>query len=315
MFSKAERWRLTSPGPSSPGPAAYSPVFTTRRAPAFSCGPSQQRHKTKQAGGEADIQERTAKDIAIATGGCQTSGGRRVSQSLLCILEGLRGGCKAPLSERLLIEPGLEDKDREGLRAEAQLLYSLQQAGGCQWVKKAIGITCDEDVVCGILLELLADNLRARSLCADFTPAELLNAFADACKASRFLHQHLVSHNDIKPSNLAKSKVGESFKVIDFDAARQLKDWNQRCSQFAGTLFFASPECLPLQNDCHTLGLSFADELATDDRLGRDKVAGMLDLSLCSCAKHQCRQPWLPCGGNVPSHQVQAKGRGVGEKG
>ena len=80
------------------------------------------------------------------------------------------------------------------------------------------------------------------------------------CDGLKFLHELGIIHRDIKPSNLILQ--GEKIRLIDFDAARQVKSDKNEDTIFLGTKNYAPPEQYgygqtDARSDIFTLGVTF----------------------------------------------------------
>lgn len=63
----------------------------------------------------------------------------------------------------------------------------------------------------------------------------------ELCEVVGFLHSHQILHRDIKPSNLLVGEDGH-IRLIDFDAAREIREEQDSDTRLLGTRGFAPPE-------------------------------------------------------------------------
>lgn len=89
---------------------------------------------------------------------------------------------------------------------------------------------------------VVEEYIRGRSLSgADLSEKQLVNAVKELCSVLGFLHERGVIHRDIKPSNIMLAEDGH-IRLIDFDAARLLKDDLAQDTRRLGTRGYAPPE-------------------------------------------------------------------------
>lgn len=74
-----------------------------------------------------------------------------------------------------------------------------------------------------------------------YTPKGAAEVGKGVCSALSALHQLNIIHRDIKPENVMIDSIG-NVKLIDFDAARIFKSYQQQDTSFIGTAGFAAPE-------------------------------------------------------------------------
>ena len=75
----------------------------------------------------------------------------------------------------------------------------------------------------------------------EFSEQTVINFALELCDCLKILHARKILHRDIKPSNLFLTDNGE-LKLIDFDAGRVAKTFQQSDTQIIGTPGFAPPE-------------------------------------------------------------------------
>ncbi len=75
----------------------------------------------------------------------------------------------------------------------------------------------------------------------ELSEKQLLNAVKELCSVLEYLHGKNIIHRDIKPSNIILAKDGH-IRLIDFDAARMLRDALEQDTKLLGTRGYAPPE-------------------------------------------------------------------------
>ncbi|MDO4292713.1 MAG: serine/threonine-protein kinase [Eubacteriales bacterium] len=76
---------------------------------------------------------------------------------------------------------------------------------------------------------------------AGLTEKQIVAALQELCSVLEYLHRHGIIHRDIKPSNIIWAKDGH-IRLIDYDAARLMKEDADRDTVFLGTRGYAPPE-------------------------------------------------------------------------
>lgn len=74
-----------------------------------------------------------------------------------------------------------------------------------------------------------------------FTEKQAVQALTQLCGALKALHRVGIIHRDIKPSNIVLGKDGY-IRLIDFDAARLMKEYQSHDTGYLGTIGYAPPE-------------------------------------------------------------------------
>ena len=77
------------------------------------------------------------------------------------------------------------------------------------------------------------------------TPQEATRLILTLCSGLTLLHQHGILHRDIKPSNIMEPPGASSsglYRLIDFDAARIVKEGHEEDTRLLGTKGYAPPE-------------------------------------------------------------------------
>ncbi|MDE7302009.1 MAG: protein kinase, partial [Oscillospiraceae bacterium] len=78
-------------------------------------------------------------------------------------------------------------------------------------------------------------------LTANLDEKQVIRAMVQLCAALDFIHGLGIVHRDIKPSNILLSEDG-NICLIDFEAARFVRDDKDRDTRYLGTDGFAPPE-------------------------------------------------------------------------
>ncbi|MBD5140946.1 MAG: serine/threonine protein kinase [Ruminococcus sp.] len=78
-------------------------------------------------------------------------------------------------------------------------------------------------------------------LTANLDEKQIIRAMVQLCAALDFIHGLGIVHRDIKPSNILLSEDG-SIRLIDFEAARFVRDGKDKDTRYLGTDGFAPPE-------------------------------------------------------------------------
>ncbi|MFI3200122.1 MAG: serine/threonine-protein kinase [Eubacteriales bacterium] len=89
--------------------------------------------------------------------------------------------------------------------------------------------------------------------------------FLELCEVLQFLHNHNILHRDIKPSNMLLGEDGH-IRLIDFDAARQVKEMSESDTILLGTRGYAPPEQYgfsqtDIRADIYALGVTLKELL------------------------------------------------------
>lgn len=78
-------------------------------------------------------------------------------------------------------------------------------------------------------------------LSANLDEKQVIHAMLQLCSALDFIHGLGIVHRDIKPSNILLDKDG-NIRLIDFEAARFIRDSKDKDTHYLGTDGFAPPE-------------------------------------------------------------------------
>lgn len=89
---------------------------------------------------------------------------------------------------------------------------------------------------------ILEEHIEGQSLGAvELSDKQVCNVIKELCTVLEFLHEKGIIHRDIKPSNIIFAKDGH-IRLIDFDAARMVKDNLEQDTRLLGTRGYAPPE-------------------------------------------------------------------------
>ena len=119
---------------------------------------------------------------------------------------------------------------------ESQLLKKLMEIE-CPFVTKTLDYGEDEDGF--FTIEEYVEGTPAND--TQFTEKQAVQALTELCEALKALHRDGIVHRDIKPSNIIVGKDG-SIRLIDFDTARLMKEYQSHDTGYLGTIGYAPPE-------------------------------------------------------------------------
>ncbi len=125
---------------------------------------------------------------------------------------------------------------RKILKGQHNIYLTLQN---CQhpYLPKLHEVAMSDDTT-----TLIEEYVEGQSLgSAELSEKQLLSAVRELCFVLEFLHGKGIIHRDIKPSNIILAKDGH-IRLIDFDAARMLKDGLEQDTKLLGTRGYAPPE-------------------------------------------------------------------------
>lgn len=125
---------------------------------------------------------------------------------------------------------------RKILKGQHNIYLTLQN---CQhpYLPKLYEVAMSDDTT-----TLIEEYVEGQSLgSAELSEKQLLSAVRELCFVLEFLHGKGIIHRDIKPSNIILAKDGH-IRLIDFDAARMLKDGLEQDTKLLGTRGYAPPE-------------------------------------------------------------------------
>lgn len=94
-----------------------------------------------------------------------------------------------------------------------------------------------------IVLEEYIDGQTVADYLQDslYSPTGVKRIISALCDALDFLHKNKIIHKDIKPENVMIDNSG-NVKLIDFDAARVYKHYQNKDTKIIGTIGYAAPE-------------------------------------------------------------------------
>lgn len=104
------------------------------------------------------------------------------------------------------------------------------------------------------------------------TPQEATRLILTLCSGLTLLHRHGILHRDIKPSNIMEPPGASSsglYRLIDFDAARTVKEGHEEDTRLLGTKGYAPPEQYgsaqtDARSDLYALGVTVRELLGPD---------------------------------------------------
>lgn len=99
----------------------------------------------------------------------------------------------------------------------------------------SVEISCGKTVVCEEYID--GKNLAH----TDISEKQAVNIMIQLCSALENIHRLGIVHRDIKPSNILLQKDG-SIRLIDFEAARFVREDSDKDTRCLGTEGFAPPE-------------------------------------------------------------------------
>jgi len=125
----------------------------------------------------------------------------------------------------------------------------------------------------------LADILKERG---SLPETDIKNILLQLCDGLMVLHKNGIIHRDIKPSNLILEHGG-AVRLIDFDAARTIKNGAKEDTRLLGTKGYAPPEQFGYgqtdeRSDIYSLGVTMRKTLGED-------YNGYLNRILSKCAE------------------------------
>lgn len=125
---------------------------------------------------------------------------------------------------------------RKILKGQHPVYQTLQ---GCQhpYLPKLYDVAISDDQT-----QLIEEYVEGQLLAdAELSEKQLLGAVKELCSVLEFIHEKGIIHRDIKPSNIILAKDGH-IHLIDFDAARMLKEEVEQDTSLLGTRGYAPPE-------------------------------------------------------------------------
>ena len=154
----------------------------------------------------------------------------------------------------------------------ANLPYStLKTMGKSLWPEV---IYCTEDEHTTIVVEEFINGESFEELLANrkyLTEARARELLLQLCDGLGMLHNKGIIHRDIKPSNLILQNIGgyDFARLIDYDAARTVKEEQKEDTRLLGTKGYAPPEQYGYgqtdqRSDIYSLGITFKEMLGPD---------------------------------------------------
>ncbi|WP_051533434.1 serine/threonine-protein kinase [Anaerovibrio sp. RM50] len=154
----------------------------------------------------------------------------------------------------------------------ANLPYStLKTMGKSLWPEV---IYCTEDEHNTIVVEEFINGESFEELLANrkhLTEARARELLLQLCDGLGMLHNKGIIHRDIKPSNLILQNVGghDFARLIDYDAARTVKEEQKEDTRLLGTKGYAPPEQYGYgqtdqRSDIYSLGITFQEMMGPD---------------------------------------------------
>ncbi len=119
---------------------------------------------------------------------------------------------------------------------DRQLLKKLMEIE-CPYIAKTLDFGEDENGF--FTIEEYIEGTPANE--TQFTEKQAVQALAELCEALKTLHKNGIVHRDIKPSNIIVGKDGH-IRLIDFDTARLMKEYQSHDTGCLGTIGYAPPE-------------------------------------------------------------------------
>ncbi|TNJ27384.1 Kinase, NEK [Giardia muris] len=175
---------------------------------------------------------------------------------------------------------GHNDKERELLRREAEILLSLDHPNVLRCIDAGED---DHDDTCVIVTDLCCGDLRGemnrrKKAKSSYSDQEVWKTIREVADALTYLHEKRHVHRDLKPANILLSSDGRCV-LGGFEVAKVLGD-SSRMSTYVGTLPYMAPEILRGENynksvDVWALGV-VAYEMCTG-RLPFRNVAAVLN--------------------------------------
>ena len=151
-------------------------------------------------------------------------------------------------------------EDRRALHKEAMLLTRIDHPN----VVRVLCLVADNGDTTGFGMEMLGKSLQEAHNKRELNGRVLAEAFSPTCQGVAHIHGLLVAHLDIKPANLCFARpMSNDIKLIDFDAAQELKQADEVLERLPGNMLAVSPEradkqpCRALAEDAYMTGYTF----------------------------------------------------------
>lgn len=148
-------------------------------------------------------------------------------------------------------------------------LKALQEAD-CPLCPKILCYAEDKDGTLLVEEHIAGDSLQHLAAQGKLTEKEATDLLRTVASGLALLHAHGIVHRDIKPANLLREKSGR-YRLIDFDAARLMKDAADEDTALLGTKGYAPPEQYgygqtDARSDLYALGMTVKRLLPEDYR-------------------------------------------------
>lgn len=116
-------------------------------------------------------------------------------------------------------------------------IYSELRSCAHPYLPKLYEVVASDDTT-----TIIEEYVEGQSLgSAELSEKQIVHAIKELCSVLEFLHGKDIIHRDIKPSNIILAKDGH-IRLIDFDAARMLKEDLEQDTRLLGTRGYAPPE-------------------------------------------------------------------------
>lgn len=165
----------------------------------------------------------------------------------------------------------MREKDGEQCYVQKKLqgrhpAYEVLAASSHPYLPKVYEVTISEECTSVIEEYIEGPTLELSAL----TEKEVRTIVKELCGVLHFLHEKGIVHRDIKPSNIIRAKDGH-IRLIDFDAARFMKDDVDRDTKLLVTHGYAPPEQYGFSQtderaDIYALGITFKELLGDKAR-------------------------------------------------
>ena len=135
-----------------------------------------------------------------------------------------------------VFEENGEKRIRRTVNAELPLYETLKNSE-CEYLPRIYSVDIAEGKTVVTEEFISGKNL----LTANLDEKQIIRAMVQLCAALDFIHNLGIVHRDVKPSNILLSEDG-NIRLIDFEAARFVRDDKDRDTRYLGTDGFAPPE-------------------------------------------------------------------------
>lgn len=119
---------------------------------------------------------------------------------------------------------------------DRQLLKKLMEIE-CPYIAKTLDFGEDENGF--FTIEEYIDGTPAND--TQFTERQTVQALVELCEALKALHKNGIVHRDIKPANIIVGNDSH-IRLIDFETARLMKQYQSHDTGYLGTIGYAPPE-------------------------------------------------------------------------